>query len=92
MLQSELNSKLFEDLVQYVFGAQNGFVLGLGRKAGSQVVKEVPTAALVTGETIMSHINTSIIHHYINTSIIHHSSVFNIIRDDNKGKTVWRHS
>ena len=48
MLQSDLNTQIFEELVQFVEKAQDGFVVGDGSKSRST---EIPTAALVTGIT-----------------------------------------
>ncbi len=46
-LQSELNAQIFEDLIQFVGKAQDGFVIGDGCKSSST---EIPTAALITGD------------------------------------------
>ena len=46
VLQSDLNTQIFEDLVQFVEKAQDGFVAGEGCRSRST---EIPTAALVTG-------------------------------------------
>ena len=46
VLQSDLNTQIFKDLVQFVEKAQDGFVAGEGSKSQST---EIPTAALVTG-------------------------------------------
>lgn len=55
VLQSELNSRLFEDLLTFIQGAQEGFIPGKGRTYGSQITREIPTAALVTGVNMPDH-------------------------------------
>ncbi len=47
IMQSDLNTQIFEDLVNFVDKAQCGFVIG---KECNTKSSEIPTAALVTGE------------------------------------------
>ena len=47
-LQSDLNTKIFEDLVQFVENSHKGFLL-TDKNHGNP---EIPTAALVTGKDL----------------------------------------
>ena len=51
LMQSELNTKLFEEVIHYVTGAHEDFSLEPSPVANSKYC-EIPTAALVTGKQI----------------------------------------
>lgn len=51
ILQSDLNTKIFEDLLQFASGSHVGFTTGSVRG----IVQEIPTAALVTGVNTPDH-------------------------------------